>query len=90
MHKGLLCSSSSIKKEEKKEKIYLVCAELHNDVDIFFVLENVFELHHMLVSERLVDLDLCLKLLPQTSSSHYQSNTLTLHRGREAECEEAQ
>lgn len=44
----------------KKTVTYLVGAELHDDVDIFFVLEDVLKLNHMPVVERFVDLDLCL------------------------------
>ena len=44
----------------KKTVTYLVGAELHDDVDIFFVFEDVLKLNHMPVVERFVDLDLCL------------------------------
>ena len=40
-----------------------VGAYLHDDVDIFLVLEEVFELHDVWVMHRPVDADLALQLL---------------------------
>ena len=83
------CSAPAVVNKRKKGGNYLVCAELHNDVDILLVLEDVFELHHVLVPERLVDLDLCLELLSRPtfkSRSHQHSHTALCERA--AECEE--
>lgn len=40
----------------------LICAELHDDVHILLILKHVFESHHMLVAQRLVNLNLRLQL----------------------------
>ena len=42
---------------------YLILAQLHNDVHVLLVLKHIFKLNHMLVSQRLVNLDLRLKLI---------------------------
>ena len=49
---------------------YLICAELHDDIDVLFVLEDVFETYYVLVTERFVDLDLCLQLCSQPFQCH--------------------